>query len=255
MKNILNALKTRNGLLYWFGWYNFLAGVVCLVLSQVDDMQILGISRWIKPMKFFLSVGLMVWTMTWIMQYLDAKPRVKIWSWMIVVTMFIENFIITLQSGRGVTSHFNYTTALNGILFSAMGILIVLFTLVAIRIAWEFFRQKQFFIPDSYLWGIRLGLILFIIFSIEGGMMVQRGAHTVGTPDGGPGLPVVNWSTSFGDLRIAHFLGMHALQILPLAGYYLFRRKQSIITFGVLYFLIVSTVFVIALLGKSFWTL
>jgi hypothetical protein len=247
---LLRELKKRNNLLYWFGWYNFVVGLACLALMFFDDTQLLGVSRWLKPMKFFLSVGLMSWTMGWIMYYLDRQKAVRRLSWFIVVSMFIENFIILLQSARDTTSHFNSTSTLNAILFGIMGIFIVVFTITAIRITVLFFRQRQFTIPVAYLWGIRLGLVLFLIFSVEGGMMVDLSSHTVGGPDGSPGLPVVNWSTQYGDLRIAHFLGMHALQLLPLAGFYVFHRKQSIFLFSVFYFLAVSAVFAIALSGR-----
>ena len=90
----------------------------------------------------------------------------------------------------------------------------------------------------AFGWALRLGLIIAMVGMGEGFLMTNptaqqlagwqageavtiAGAHSVGVPDGGPGLPVVNWSTTGGDLRIGHFVGMHALQVLPfLAGYY-----------------------------------
>jgi hypothetical protein len=245
----LHELRNRNALLYWFGWYNILAGIICLLLIAFDDMQLLGISRWIKPAKFFLSVGIMVWTMGWILYYLQAKKSVTAISWLIVISMFFENGIIAYQAIRGERSHFNVTNSLNSMLFSLMGIFILVFTFTTVYAAYLFFRQKKITISPAYYLGIRMGLLLFIFFSLEGGLMVSLMSHTIGGKDGGTGLPLVNWSTKYGDLRIAHFLGLHSLQLLPLAGYYIARSKKQIILISVGYFLVVGALLVQALKG------
>ena len=246
---LLQTLKNRNLLLYWFGCYNLLAGVICLALIPIDKQEILGISRWIKPAKFFLSVGIMIWTMAWLLYYLDAKKSVRKISWLFVITLFFENAGIAMQAIRGERSHFNVNSAFNSIVFSTMGSLILLFTFGVIYVLILFFRQKQFSISPSYYWGIRMGLLFFIFFSFEGGVMVSLLSHTVGGADGGPGLPVVNWSTRYGDLRIAHFLGLHSLQVLPLIGYYLAATKKQVIVYSFIYFAIVIAILIQALNG------
>jgi hypothetical protein len=130
-----------------------------------------------------------------------------------------------------------------------MGGLILVFTITAILICISFFKQKQFSIPAAYVWGIRLGLLFFVFFSLEGGLMVGLLSHTIGGPDGGPGLPLVNWSTRYGDLRIAHFLGLHSLQVLPLFGNYIAKTKKQTITFSIAYFIIVAVLFLQAMKG------
>lgn len=247
--NFFSELKRRNALLYWFGLFNLAVAVVCLALMPFEETQLLGVNRWLKPFKFYASVGIMILTMGWLMYYLDDAKKIKRYSWWMVVSMFFENGLILTQAIRKTTSHFNTTSSLNGIIFQVMGMLIATFTIIVILICIAFFRQKVFSISPAYVWGIRLGLLFFIIFSIEGGMMVGLLKHTVGGPDGGPGLPLVNWSKEHGDLRIAHFIGIHSLQVLPLVGNYIAKTKTQTFLFSLVYFLVASALFLQAIKG------
>jgi len=246
----IKELKRRNPLLFLFGLFNLAVAVVCLVLMPFETMHILGVNRWLKPFKFYASVGIMSLTMAWLFYYLNNKRAVRNCSIIIVIAMFVENSLIIMQAIRGTTSHFNVSEAFNGAVFSTMGIFIVIFIITCIVVCILFFRQKEFAIPRAYVWGIRLGLLFFITFSLEGGLMLSILRHTVGGPDGGPGFPLTNWSKEHGDLRIAHFLGIHSLQVLPLLGYYVAKTAKQLITYSVIYFVIVSALLAQALVGQ-----
>jgi hypothetical protein len=249
--NFISQLRQRNPLLFWFGLFNIVVGIICLILIAADKMQILGVSRWLKPMKFYFSVGLMILTMGWLLHYLNNLGKIKRFSWFLVISMFFENGLILLQAIRNTTSHFNIRTGLDSIIFNLMGIFIIIFTVTCIRICISFFRQKQFSIPEAYVWGLRLGILFFVVFSIEGGAMLAMMKHTVGAPDGTAGIPVLNWSKQYGDLRIAHFIGIHSLQVLPLFAYYVAKNKSQMQWFAAGWFAFATILFVIALKGVS----
>ncbi len=243
LPGFLLQLRSRNRLLFYFGAINLMGALASLLLVAPDPQnQVLGINAWIKPAKFSLSIWLLCWTLAWYLVYWEDRKAVQRFGYATVVTMTIEMVIITWQAANGRLSHFNISTPLYGMLFSLMGVAITIFTLWVLYMNILFFRQQQFpiWMTDGYKEGIRWGMLLFVVFAFEGGLMASRLQHTVGAPDGGAGLPFLNWSLEAGDLRVAHFFGMHALQVLPITGYYLARERWQIHLFTLAYLLFVS---------------
>jgi hypothetical protein len=225
-----NLLK--NKVLFWLGVVHFLVCILLFIYSNFNDMKILGINSAYKPMKFALSIWAYAWTMAWLLAYLDQPRAVRWYSWMAVITLGFEQWAITSQALAGEMSHFNRSSVYGIVLFALMGVFILTFTIWTGWIAILFFRQSTFLISSAMVWGIRAGLVCFVVFSLLGGYISSLPGHTVGAADGGPGLPFVNWSRVAGDLRIAHFLGIHGLQVLPLLGYLAARYakpKQAIV--------------------------
>jgi hypothetical protein len=251
-RELILEVYRRNPLLAFVGWLHVALLFVFICVAAFDERTVTGINAWIKPSKFAASIAIYTFTLAWLLHYLPHFPRaVAFISWGTGIVFVGEMICIVSQAARGVPSHFNISSAYDAGVFSLMGLLIIFNTLLVV-IALLLFFGKTAPVSPAYLWGIRLGLFLFFLASIEGYAMVGNMAHTVGMPDGGPGLPIVNWSTRAGDLRVAHFLGFHALQILPLAGYSFSRwrtdfvRRRAVacvLTLGLIYFAVFSLLF------------
>lgn len=231
------------------------AFLILAVVSLFDPTEILGINRWIKPMKFFISFAFFFWTIALFLSFLSGRDRFsRFISWGFITIYVIEMFIIVLQAARGTTSHFNVEEPFDAILYAVMGIAIAVSTVFTAAILYLHFKDRVD-LPRAVVWGIRLGLIVFLAGSFEGGYMAAQIGHGVGVKDGGEGLPLTNWSTGGGDLRVAHFLGLHAIQAVPLFAYTLDKMKTSsaiVLTFlfAVSYFAVFSALFIQALMGR-----
>jgi hypothetical protein len=227
MLTILHEIDRRDRVLSRLGWFQI--GLLALMLLAMpwDHRTILGLNPWIKPAKFAASIAIYVWTLAWFLRYLTGPAWAKgLVRWGTVVTMFVEIVCIAGQSLRGVPSHFNEASAFEGAVFGVMGTMIMFSTVLDVLLLVLFFLRNVP-LPAPYLWGIRTGIAGVIVGAGIGLLMVSQNSHSVGGPDGGPGLPVLNWNTQHGDLRPAHALALHALQILPLAGFLISRTRAQ----------------------------
>jgi hypothetical protein len=217
-RSFLAEIYWRNRLLTLVGWLHVVLLLATVVGYVTDDRLVMGVSAWLKPMKFMASIAIYLWTIAWFSKYI-RRPRwlLNTVSIVIAATILIESSCLLLQAARGTTSHYNVTTDFDAAIFRTMGIMIAINMFMALVILLMF--SKRIRLHPAYLWGIRAGILLFLSGGAIGGVMLVNGAHTFGAPDGGPGLVFFNWSTAAGDLRIAHGLALHALQILPATGY------------------------------------
>ena len=248
----------HNNILLWLGTVHLIIFLVLLFYAPFNEVVVLGINSVIKPMKFALSIWIYSWTMSIILFYVEDVKKVKIYSWVAVISMCFEQFAITSQALRGQLSHFNRTDVYGIIMFSLMGVFILTITLWTAYITYIFIKQKTYAIPPVVVLGIQIGLIYFVIFSLFGGYISSTPGHTVGAVDGSEGMWFINWSKFFGDLRIAHFFGIHSLQLIPLFGVlatkYLPVHSQikSVWFFSIFYLVFVLGVMVQGIMGLPF---
>jgi hypothetical protein len=221
-------------------------GVMLAVLAAsaagllLDPRTITGAPAWLKPAKFAASTGIYAATLAWVFTYLPAWPRTRrVVGWTTAIVFALEVGIIDVQAWRGTTSHFNVSSPLDTALFGIMGTAILVQTIAAGAVVLALWRQR--FSDEAMGWALRAGMTITLIGAASGGLMTRPteaqlaearrthriaavGAHTVGAPDGGVGLPGTGWSRAHGDLRVPHFLGLHAMQALAIMALLVRRR-------------------------------
>ncbi|MFF9149261.1 hypothetical protein ACF1BN_30855 [Streptomyces sp. NPDC014861] len=194
----------------------------------LDDRTLVGAPIWAKPFKFAVSFVAYSLSLAWMLSLLPRGRRTGWWAGTVVTAAgVLEMVLITLQVVRGRQSHFNQETPFDGAVFQIMGLTVVVLWLAALTIAVLLLRAR--ILDRATAWAVRLSSLIALAGAAVGFLMVRPtpdqltatdppilGAHSVGVPDGGPSLPVTGWASTGGDLRVAHFFGMHALQLLPL---------------------------------------
>ncbi len=211
-----------------------LADMVLSIVGLIADPSVItGAPAWLKPLKFAISTGLFSFTVAWMIGRLHKTRRLAAWIGRFMASsLTLEIILIDMQAARHTTSHFNTALPFDRAVYGIMGMgIAIVFLATTLLLAATLFEK----FPDRSLgYSIRLSLVLALAGMSTGAMMSiptpqqltaahaglglpRTGAHTVGAPDGGPGLPFTGWSADHGDLRIAHFVGLHAMQVLILA--------------------------------------
>jgi hypothetical protein len=198
----------------------------------LDERVLRGVNVWVKPMKFMASVALLALTTAWFAALLpDAVRRGRAFSllvWTVIATGGFEVVYITLQAALGQASHYNVGDPFHAAMYTLMGIGALLLTATQPWLAWLIWRHGERNVAPAYRLAVLLGLVLTFVLGASVGMLLGGGQ-----PATGVGLPLVGWSRTMGDFRVAHFIGIHAGQVLPLAGFALARWQPRAALAGV----------------------
>ena len=203
-----------------------LASAVALAL---DGQEIGGEPAWVKPTKFAIAITLYLLTLRWMLRAVHGHGRtLTVLASVIVVALAVEVVWIDVQVVRGTTSHFNTGAPFDAAAYASGGVSVSAVFIATIIIAVLALRTRGLDLGVAA--GIRWGLGLCVVGMLEAVSMLGNGftatttgAHTVGAPDGGAGMPFTDWSLHHGDLRIAHFVGLHMIQALPVLAWVLLR--------------------------------
>ena len=235
----LHEAFARQPLLAGFAVLMWLAMVPALLALGLDERSLRGVSVWVKPLKFLASVGLFSISTAWFVGLLPEHRRdsmpVRVVVWTILLAGGFEIAYITLMASLGQASHYNFSNAVHVALYSAMGAGALAMTATQPLLAWQIVRHGRGDLPAAWRDAVVLGLMLtFLLGAGAGGLLggIQ--------PPAGAGLPVVGWHLGGGDLRPAHFVGLHAQQFLPLAGLALIalrvrRARAALAVFALAY--------------------
>jgi hypothetical protein len=202
-------------------WAMVLAFAICSLLQWLDPREFNGINLWVKPGKFYISMAVHFFTVAWALSLADVKNRAsRVTLWMIAALVFCawtEHAYITYRAAMGEASHFNVGTPLNAALYSTMAVLAIMLVIAPAVIGITLWRKER---GNLWAFSVGIGFSIAAVLSIVVGMTLGgNSSHWIGGDlTDATGLPIFKWSTTGGDLRVSHFIALHAAQAIPFAA-------------------------------------
>ena len=218
--SIVPALFERQRALALYGLATLALGLVAFVLQSVDPRTLeSGVGVWVKPAKFFVSVGIFSLTCAWFFGYVRPErrrsPLMRGTVAVLIASATFELAYICWQAAHGLESHFNRDTVFYFVMYALMGVGALALVATTLPLAWEIARRPAPGLQRSFVAAVVIGLVLTLLFGgFFGVFMSTQAGHAVGAEGGG--VAVFGWNRLGGDLRVAHFFGIHAQQAIPL---------------------------------------
>ncbi len=215
--------------------------IVCVGGLTFDHATVTGVPAWIKPTKFAFSTGIYALSLVAVIRYTPVWQRtLRVMEGLIGTALTMEIILIDWQAARHTASHFNVSTPFDAAVWHGMVLGIAVFWLCSVVVAAATFRAR--YASSAWTPAVRGGMGLIVLTGLAAMPMTVPsraqiesarathsmptvGAHTFGGADGGPGLPLVHWSTQHGDGRVCHFLGLHGLQVFAGLAFVLGRSR------------------------------
>ena len=208
--------------------------VLVLLPLALDARQWQGTSTWLKPWKFFVSIALQLLTMALLAGAISpaglARRSTRVWTVVALASAAFEAAYITLMAALNQGSHYNVASPLLATMYSLMGVGAVSLSASAAAFGVQVMRLPRAGLAPALRWGFGIALVVgALLGTLTGAYMGSQPSHWVGGvhSDAG-GLPLLGWSRSGGDLRIAHFVGLHAMQGLALVAWCLHRQAPTV---------------------------
>ena len=241
------SLSWASKFLVSYGLIMLLALVFCYVWSLSDHRLIGEVGVWVKPMKFMLSTALFALTTVWVLKVAHSDlDQMPVYPWIVallVLTSLFEVVYISYQASQGSASHYNVSDPFHAFMFGVMAVAAVGLTFSQAWLAWEIWNEQKGADLRVETLGVIIGLTMTFVLSTISGFMLGGNQ-----PPSGQGIPIVGWHL-YKDIRPAHFLGVHAQQLIPLWGLIAAKFMGTFSTAG----LLIGAFLYVMLWGISTW--
>ena len=243
MNEFLVNLRKRNGVLYWFGCLNILLSILCIFLSILDDRSILNENAWKRPLNYYIYSCITLWSLGWLIDIINSKKYIRLVSWVLAISILIESTLVFIQAYKGEKAFLDVTSPSNLLIQKCMMLLDFTFCMSIFLIVVMLFVQKKMPVSQHYTWGVRKGVLVFFFFTALGFYLNFWSGSSAQMNKQLSILSEIHWNQRSNNSRWSLMMGLTSLQFIPLISNYALKKKNQVVIFSIIYFLLALLLF------------